>query len=462
MSRSLPIVCSLFASVAGCASTSSPAHAPGAGSESSSATEAESPPPVLRWRAMSADGAPVGREDHSAIWTGQEMIVWGGETRGGGNQPLDSGARYVPAEDRWAPISSVGVPDRRNDHTAVWTGTEMIVWGGNQRDEDSELLASGGRYDPAHDRWTPTAGGPLSPRDDPTAVWTGTEMIIWGGRTLGMQHVGSGARYSPYRDAWVLTSTQGAPEPREDHTAVWTGTEMIVWGGWSGYDDDRHHHGDGGRYDPETDTWRTMSTVGAPEPREDHTAVWTGTEMIVWGGVVHRYAEPEPSAEAASEHADEDASEDAEAPEAAEAIAIERVEPELEDALDDAEEVSFEYGKGGRGRLVQLGNGAAYDPVSDTWRPITTVGAPEPREDHVAVWLGDELLVWGGRRGTAMLATGALYDPRRDRWRPVSADEPPTARWNHTAVLAGDQVIIWGGYADGYPQRGARIVPSRL
>jgi hypothetical protein len=23
---------------------------------------------------------------------------------------------------------------------------------------------------------------------------------------------------------------------------------------------------------------------GAPSPRDDHTAVWTGTKMIIWGG----------------------------------------------------------------------------------------------------------------------------------------------------------------------------------
>ena len=416
---------------------------------------------MLHWQGMSSEGAPVGREDHTAIWTGTEMIVWGGETRGGGNQPLDSGARYVPAEDRWVPMSGAGVPDRRNDHTAVWTGTEMIVWGGNQRDEDSELLASGGRYDPALDRWKPTAGGPLSPRDDPTAVWTGTEMIVWGGRTQGMRHENSGARYAPGHDRWVMMNSTGAPEPREDHTAVWTGTEMIVWGGWSGYDDDRHHHGDGGRYDPKTDTWRPMSTAGAPEPREDHTAVWTGREMIIWGGVVHRY--PERADTPASAQGDapvepvEEAAED-------EFVGTDEVAWPQDEAQDFAEALAdvetFEYGKGGRGRLVQLGNGAAYDPVRDTWRPITMVGAPEAREDHVAVWLGDELLIWGGRHGTRTLSSGALYEPEADRWRAVSADARPTARWNHTAVVAGEQVIIWGGYADGYPQSGARMAPA--
>ena len=52
---------------------------------------------------------------------------------------------------------------------------------------------------------------------------------------------------------------------------------MIVWGGT----------GDttGGRYNPGTDTWNATSTgANVPSPRVFHTAVWTGTEMIVWGG----------------------------------------------------------------------------------------------------------------------------------------------------------------------------------
>jgi len=38
-------------------------------------------------------------------------------------------------------------------------------------------------------------------------------------------------------DTWTATSTTNAPTARVDHTAVWTGSEMIVWGGFdvSGY-----------------------------------------------------------------------------------------------------------------------------------------------------------------------------------------------------------------------------------
>jgi hypothetical protein len=72
-----------------------------------------------------------------------------------------------------------------------------------------------------------------------------------------------------------------APESRAGHTAVWTGSEMIVWGG-AGQSGDLMNTG--GRYDPVMDTWRATNTFNAPIGRSGHTAVWTGSEMIVWGG----------------------------------------------------------------------------------------------------------------------------------------------------------------------------------
>ena len=52
---------------------------------------------------------------------------------------------------------------------------------------------------------------------------------------------------------------------------------MIIWGGFN-------TENTGGRYNPDTDSWTTTSTVNAPDGRYGHTAVWTGNEMIIWGG----------------------------------------------------------------------------------------------------------------------------------------------------------------------------------
>ncbi len=60
-------------------------------------------------------------------------------------------------------------------------------------------------------------------------------------------------------DTWTPTSTPNAPAGRRSHTAVWTGSEMIVWGGYF-YDGSLHWLNTGGRYNPSTDSWTATIT----------------------------------------------------------------------------------------------------------------------------------------------------------------------------------------------------------
>ena len=130
------------------------------------------------------------------------------------------------------------------------------------------------------DTWTATStANAVSSRIRHTAVWTGSEMIVWGGLGSG-SYLNTGGRYNPSTDSWTATSTTNAPAGRDNHTAVWTGSEMIVWGGYGG----TGYLNTGGRYNPSTDSWTATSTTNAPTGRYVHTAVWTGSEMIVWGG----------------------------------------------------------------------------------------------------------------------------------------------------------------------------------
>ena len=203
------------------------------------------------------------------------MIVWGGWD---GFTPL-----LIPAGDTIL-IRTVGqlqgtasAPSARSGHSAVWTASEMIVWGGNEEN-------TGGRYNPTTNSWvaTSTANAPIG-RDSHTAVWTGGEMIVWGGsqddRNTDMN---TGGRYNSSTDTWTATSVINVPHPRTDHTAVWTGSEMIVWGGEG---NGQNALNTGGRYDPDTDSWIATRNANAPTRREGHTAVWTGNEMNRLGWV---------------------------------------------------------------------------------------------------------------------------------------------------------------------------------
>src|SRR6476660_1050839 len=70
-------------------------------------------------------------------------------------------------------------------------------------------------------------------------------------------------------DTWTATSTNNAPSARAGHTAVWTGSEMIVWGGGT----TGLTVNTGGRYNTSTDSWTATSTTNAPGGRSGHKAV---------------------------------------------------------------------------------------------------------------------------------------------------------------------------------------------
>ncbi len=170
----------------------------------------------------------------------------------------------------WTAISTTNAPSPRSGHAGVWSGSEMVIWGGGSGTD----LVTGGKYNPETDTWssTTTVNAP-SGRCRFTYVWAGTMMIIWGGDTgcLGSgSELNTGGRYYPSVDLWVPTTTTNAPTPRTNHTAVWSGTQMIVWGGGG-----LPPVNTGGRYDPSTDSWQATSTTGAPSGRFNATAVWT-------------------------------------------------------------------------------------------------------------------------------------------------------------------------------------------
>lgn len=332
------------------------------------------------WRTLSNVGAPSPRAYFCSVWTGTEWLIWGGSNS---SQTFGDGARYNPATNQWTPISSVNAPSARSGAAAVWTGTEMIVWGG------SSPVAAGGRYNPATDTWTtiPVSGTLADGIDGNAAVWTGSEMLHCGYAISAQLEC---ARYNPATGVWTMASSTNKPSPRFSVKGVWTGSTFFVFGGTT-TDGLYTPLANGGRYDPVTDTWtaatyggagvdeftftkfpdasptvvfwggRTtgsatsaqneggisstgtswtaVGTTNAPAARFLHTAVWTGTEMIVWGG----------------------------------------------------------FGATGSA----LATGGIYNHGAYGWQPTPTENQPPARYLHAAVWTGTEMLIFGGYDGTS-------------------------------------------------------------
>jgi N-acetylneuraminic acid mutarotase len=217
------------------------------------------------------------------------MIVWGGRDA----SAFGDGATYNPGADSWNTLSSTGAPGARYHHTAIWTGTEMVVWGGT---DGAANFNSGARYDPLSDMWTPTSTtGAPSARAEHGAVWTGTEMIIWGG-TDGTSTLNDGAKYSPATDSWTPISIQNSPSSRCAHGTVWAEVGLVIWGGASTHQNrDLNSLDNGAIYYTSTDSWETLpdSNTQATAPPKAHSfrallqkeGMPAGEKrVILWGG----------------------------------------------------------------------------------------------------------------------------------------------------------------------------------
>jgi len=386
------------------------------------------------WAATRADATtPPGAAAPATVWTGSRMVVWSGYLSAPSYKAITNGGLYDPVADTWSPLSTTGAPRPTGQALAVWTGSEMIVWGGTTNTSSTTRVSTGGRYNPGANTWSPMTGTPPSARNSPLGVWTGSELIVWGGgvadgkiyspatgwgasiataNSPGAQISPQGAwlpgtsemltvsgnagRYKPSTTTWTtVPSEYNNGQSRRDHAAVWTGTEMLFWGGTiNGVPTDI-----GRRYHPGTGVWTNMSLEGAPSPRRDFTAVWSGSELIVWGGTLDGYS--------------------------------------------------------------PLSDGARYNPVSDTWTPMAPAPASpqtpwgksmrDGRFGHAAVWTPEGMFVWGGadgydNQGQELSTIGATYQPWSDTWGLVnSGDDGLPARWKPTAVFISPKVYIFGG-----------------
>jgi len=86
----------------------------------------------------------AGRERHFFVLIALFLMVLtacGGGGDGGGDE---GGGKGGPGHDIWR-TTSTDVPSARRWHTAVWSGSEMIVWGGFT---GVSYFNTGGRYTP--------------------------------------------------------------------------------------------------------------------------------------------------------------------------------------------------------------------------------------------------------------------------------------------------------------------------
>ena len=346
------------------------------------------------WEPTPWKDAPSARANHVAVWTGTQMIVWGGETNGGNT---NTGGMLDVAAYKWSATSTSNAPTARTNARGVWTGSKMVVWGG----DNGGALKTGGVFDPATNTWTAmTTMNAPNPRFGHSMVYTGTKVLIWGG-TDGINYFSDGAAYDVANDAWESMSAMLAPSARKDHSAIWTGADMVIFGGYGFNGVDFGYLGDGAEFDPAGGSWVAVKD-GQPPARARHGAAWSGTEMIIWGG---------------------------------------------QDSMNSLSAI-----------------GARYKPKIE-WSVITSDGAPEVRQFHTHVWIPPRLIVWGGENlaGTP-LDSGATYDPVTNSWSKKPIPSGPTARTQHSSLHATgiNKLIIFGGKTPALTNTGAILDPTML
>jgi N-acetylneuraminic acid mutarotase len=332
------------------------------------------------WSPSTASSAPSPRSGHTAIWTGSSMIVWGGTVS---SLFSNQGGEYNAAAQTWSLLSTTNAPSPRSGHTAVWTGSQMIVWGG-ATSANPGGDASGGVFNDANQAWQAmsTFSAP-SARTADTAVWTGSQMIVWGGNSPFGARADGGAYTAPIssvdQGSWTVIPASAVAGVRQSHTAVWTGTAMLIWGGLDG---SLNPLDTGASYNPATGVWTALPTLNAPTARFGHSAIWTGSTMIVFGGINATVG----------------------------------------------------------GQL--LNDGAIYDPVANTWTPLPSVAAPDPRTSHGAVWTGSEMLVFSGQGASSYLLSAGAFKPATNAWRSLPA--APAGATQMAGVWSGTLLLSFG------------------
>lgn len=313
------------------------------------------------WRAIATapESIAAGR---TSVWTGSEMIVTG-VNPGSDGTFIDStrvAEAYNPRTNAWRVLPAPPKVEDGCKSTAAWTGTEMLVW-------SCGLTA----YSPKTNQWRRL---PDAPTRHGIVVWTGRELVGWGGGCCG-DVSDDGSAYNPSTNTWRKL----APAPvngQQSPVGAWTGRELVVFNG-HGPEGDRVG---GAAYNPKTDTWRR---IPSRQGIRALTAVYDGNEIYAVGG-------PRVFAFNPSNNSWRN----------------------LPRAASEADPDVIWTGN----RLILSGSATqAYDPPRDLWRAFS----PSPlgsRQDAEAVWAGHEMLVWGGLVPQASgspryLADGAAFTP---------------------------------------------------
>lgn len=244
-----------------------------------------------RW--SSFPGGPLSaRSGEIYAWTGKDLVVWGGIT----DQPapvgilpkvLADGAAYDPVTHSWHRLPQSPLTGRENA-SDVWAGSELIIWGGDDLNDwgtGGPVFGDGAAYLPTTNTWEMLPPAPIEPRTDATIIWTGRQVIVFGGRDSDGNYIDDGATYDPGSRTWsvlpALPSESGTPVGA---SAIWTGSELITWVTYEVRNNGLYGSTDVEELPVGSSEWKRLPISNDTPSTYGATTTWTGSEALVFGG----------------------------------------------------------------------------------------------------------------------------------------------------------------------------------
>jgi hypothetical protein len=455
-------------------------------------------PATGQWSNGAAPPQAVVAQGATAVWTGSQVILWGGEETTVSGSGFDSYLKYTnptsalvysPSTDQWTIIAGSGaVPEGRSLHAAIWTGSRMLIWGGEKAVwaggfggyYTREDLNTGASFDPNTGVWTAlSTNGAPSNRRGHAAVWTGSRMLVQGGSKnnrgtidgFGNVELSStnifhnGASYNPLNDTWSPIRSDSSAPRQAFAQAVWTGSEMFTFGGVgvnyiTVYDPNYGNYSQllwtpvraGYSYHLTNDFWsfRGIPDSGANiNGRRYGTLAWTGTEVIACGGEGLNETNYDPYGRADGQAYNMTSGTWRTLPAAPLSGGVGSQSAWIGNQLLVCDPPSFS----GTFQTPVNPTRAAYSPSSNSWSVLPNYfgQAPLKQDDPSAVWTGKEFIIWGGPVNGVASNRGRRYNPATGVWKELSTTNAPAARMRHSAVWTGTRMIVWGGDGGGDP-----------
>jgi hypothetical protein len=179
------------------------------------------------------------------------------------------------------------------DQATVWTGSELIIWGGLDGAQFSgahpNALADGASYNPTTDSWQSLPNGPLSGRGATVSAWTGAEVVLLGGGSASGEYYTDAAAFNPKAGTWrsIPVPTPPGGHPLTWRAAVFADSQLLAWSEWA----TSHQIGPakemGGAdlfsYSPAESTWRLVPTSSEALP--DVEEVLVANDQVIVRGV---------------------------------------------------------------------------------------------------------------------------------------------------------------------------------